>query len=64
MHVDLFGKELRVGDNVVYAEELEKELCKGKITQLRNEDDIVIDLYRWRKPKEVVSLPKEDLYPL
>lgn len=64
MHVDLFGKELRVGDNVIYATGEEKTLFKGKITELAREDNVVIDLFKWRKPEEVVSLPKEDFYPL
>ncbi len=64
MHVDLFGKELKVNDNVIYAQEDDKELHKGVITHLRNKDDVVIDLCKWRKPTEVVSLPKVELYPL
>lgn len=64
MHVDLFGKEVRVGDNVVYATGEEKTLFKGKVTSLERQDNIVIDTFKWRKPEEIVSLPKEDLYPL
>lgn len=63
MKVDLFKKEIRVGDNVVYANGEDKDLIKGIITDIYEPDNkVVIDKMQWRKPEQVVIVPNENCY--
>lgn len=60
MHVDLFGKPLNYGDNVIYCRDSNSyDLTTGKITNISsdpNDNNIKIGDLTWRKPEQIIKI--------